>query len=96
MLRVSPVFLRKQLEELEKSNMLRGELSTTQQLALLSSSEDLAQALDGAFFVQVSQQTAEKKTSLCVFVAGRPDLLCKLLLWNLGTLKPSEVNSIQQ
>ncbi|XP_013874436.1 lambda-crystallin homolog [Austrofundulus limnaeus] len=44
--------IRKQLEELEKSNMLRGELSTKQQLALLSSSEDLAQALDGAFFVQ--------------------------------------------
>ncbi|XP_017285621.1 lambda-crystallin homolog [Kryptolebias marmoratus] len=44
--------IRKQLEELEKANMLRGELSTEQQLALLSGSEDLAQALEGAFFVQ--------------------------------------------
>ncbi|XP_037542592.1 lambda-crystallin homolog [Nematolebias whitei] len=44
--------IRKQLEELEKNHMLRGQLSTAQQLALLSSYEDLAQALEGAFFVQ--------------------------------------------
>ncbi len=46
--------LRKQLEELEEAHMLRGELTATQQLALLSSYNDLAQALEGAFFVQVT------------------------------------------
>uniref|UniRef100_A0AAZ1X1T3 Crystallin, lambda 1 n=1 Tax=Oreochromis aureus TaxID=47969 RepID=A0AAZ1X1T3_OREAU len=44
--------LRKQLVELEEAHMLRGELSAAQQLALLSSYDDLSQALDGAFFVQ--------------------------------------------
>lgn len=44
--------IRKQLEELEGQNMLRGSLSAAQQLALLSCYEDLAQALEGAFFVQ--------------------------------------------
>lgn len=40
--------------ELEEAHMLRGELSAAQQLALLSSYDDLSQALDGAFFVQVT------------------------------------------
>ncbi|XP_041858627.1 lambda-crystallin homolog [Melanotaenia boesemani] len=44
--------IRKQLEELEEACMLRGELTAAQQLALLSSYEDLAQALEGSFFVQ--------------------------------------------
>ncbi|KAM6978333.1 lambda-crystallin homolog [Tautogolabrus adspersus] len=44
--------IRKQLEELEGAHMLRGDLTATQQLALLSSYDDLAQALEGAFFVQ--------------------------------------------
>ncbi|XP_072253553.1 lambda-crystallin homolog [Leuresthes tenuis] len=44
--------IRKQLEELEEAHMLRGELTAAQQLALLSNYEDLAQALEGAFFVQ--------------------------------------------
>ncbi|XP_040004869.1 lambda-crystallin homolog [Xiphias gladius] len=44
--------IRKQLEELEEAHMLRGELTAAQQLALLSSYDDLAQALEGAFFVQ--------------------------------------------
>ncbi|TMS06866.1 Lambda-crystallin [Larimichthys crocea] len=44
--------IRKQMEELEEAHMLRGELSATQQLDLLSSYDDLAQALEGAFFVQ--------------------------------------------
>lgn len=35
--------------------MLRGELTANQQLALLRSHDDLAQALEGAFFVQVAQ-----------------------------------------
>ncbi|KAM7406904.1 hypothetical protein PAMA_002885 [Pampus argenteus] len=44
--------IRKQMEELEEAHMLRGELTAMQQLALLSSYEDLTQALEGAFFVQ--------------------------------------------
>ncbi|KAM3608215.1 uncharacterized protein V6R79_021197 [Siganus canaliculatus] len=44
--------IRKQLEELEEAHMLRGELNASQQLALLSSYDDMAQALEGAFFVQ--------------------------------------------
>ncbi|XP_071337743.1 lambda-crystallin homolog [Trachinotus anak] len=44
--------IRKQLEELEEAHMLRGDLNATQQLALLSSYDDLARALEGAFFVQ--------------------------------------------
>lgn len=44
--------IKKQLGELEEAHMLRGELTATQQLALLSSYDDLAQALEGAFFVQ--------------------------------------------
>lgn len=39
--------------------MLRGQLKATQQLALLSSHEDLAQALEGAFFVQVTAFPAQ-------------------------------------
>lgn len=46
--------VRRQLEELEEAHMLRGELTASQQLALLSSYDDMAQALEGAFFVQVS------------------------------------------
>lgn len=46
--------VRGQLEELEEAHMLRGELTASQQLALLSSYDDMAQALEGAFFVQVS------------------------------------------
>ncbi|AWP13531.1 putative lambda-crystallin -like [Scophthalmus maximus] len=44
--------IRKQLQELEEAHMLRGELTAAQQLSLLSSYDDLAQALEGAFFVQ--------------------------------------------
>ncbi|KAG7501585.1 lambda-crystallin-like [Solea senegalensis] len=44
--------IRKQLNELEEAHMIRGELTSTQQLALLSSYDDLEQALEGAFFVQ--------------------------------------------
>ncbi|XP_046902285.1 lambda-crystallin homolog [Hypomesus transpacificus] len=44
--------VRKQLEELQEAGMLRGDLSATQQLALLTSHDDLPQALKGAFFVQ--------------------------------------------
>ncbi|XP_068184623.1 lambda-crystallin homolog isoform X2 [Antennarius striatus] len=46
--------IRKQLEELEEAHMLRGQLTATQQFALLSSFDDLTQALEEAFFVQVN------------------------------------------
>uniref|UniRef100_A0A672K4B3 3-hydroxyacyl-CoA dehydrogenase NAD binding domain-containing protein n=1 Tax=Sinocyclocheilus grahami TaxID=75366 RepID=A0A672K4B3_SINGR len=45
--------IRKQLEELQQAKMLRGNLTAAQQLSLLSSHDDLLQALEGAFFVQV-------------------------------------------
>ncbi|XP_048050167.1 lambda-crystallin homolog [Megalobrama amblycephala] len=44
--------IRKQLEELQQAQMLRGNLSAAEQLSLLSSHDDLQQALEGAFFVQ--------------------------------------------
>ncbi|KAM9342784.1 lambda-crystallin homolog isoform 2-T2 [Pholidichthys leucotaenia] len=44
--------MKKQLEELDEAQMLRGKLSVSQQLALISSYDDLAQALEGSFFVQ--------------------------------------------
>ncbi|XP_016118060.1 lambda-crystallin-like, partial [Sinocyclocheilus grahami] len=44
--------IRKQLEELQQAKMLRGNLTAAQQLSLLSSHDDLLQALEGAFFVQ--------------------------------------------
>ncbi|XP_064800341.1 lambda-crystallin homolog [Oncorhynchus masou masou] len=44
--------VRKQLEDLQEERMLRGDRSASEQLALLSSHNDLCQALEGAFFVQ--------------------------------------------
>ncbi|KAK3569170.1 hypothetical protein QTP86_025988 [Hemibagrus guttatus] len=44
--------IRKQVEELQDAQMLRGKLSASEQLSLLSSHDDLSQALEGAFFVQ--------------------------------------------
>lgn len=44
---------RKQVEELQEAQMLRGNLSASEQLSQLSSHDDLSQALEGAFFVQV-------------------------------------------
>ncbi|CAN9497497.1 unnamed protein product [Ophioblennius macclurei] len=44
--------IRKQLTELEEAQMLRGVLTASQQISLLSSHDDLSQALQGAFFVQ--------------------------------------------
>lgn len=44
--------VRKQLGELEDARMLRGALSATEQLALISGHDELSQALEGAFFVQ--------------------------------------------
>lgn len=44
--------IRKQIEELQQAKMLRGNLTAAEQLSLLSSHDDLQQALEGAFFVQ--------------------------------------------
>ncbi|XP_061082519.1 lambda-crystallin homolog isoform X1 [Conger conger] len=44
--------VRTQLEELQQAQILRGELSAAEQFSLLSSYDDLSQALEGAFFVQ--------------------------------------------
>ncbi|KAF7650227.1 hypothetical protein LDENG_00129550, partial [Lucifuga dentata] len=44
--------IRKELEKLDKAHMLRGTLNASQQLSLLSSFDDLPQALDRAFFIQ--------------------------------------------
>uniref|UniRef100_A0AAQ5XP52 L-gulonate 3-dehydrogenase n=1 Tax=Amphiprion ocellaris TaxID=80972 RepID=A0AAQ5XP52_AMPOC len=46
------VEIKKQLQELEDAQMLRGEATALQQVALISSYDDLSQALEGAFFVQ--------------------------------------------
>ncbi|XP_056610153.1 lambda-crystallin homolog isoform X2 [Triplophysa dalaica] len=44
--------IKKQLVELQQARMLRGNLSAAEQLSLLSSHDDLQQALEGAYFVQ--------------------------------------------
>lgn len=62
---------RKQLKELEEAGMLRGQLSSAQQLALLSSHDDLAEALEGAFFVQVTRRPLPSPAPLCDHYALR-------------------------
>ncbi|MFT7808697.1 lambda-crystallin homolog [Arapaima gigas] len=44
--------VRGKLEELQQNQMLRGDLNVEEQLALLSSHDDLSEALEGSFFVQ--------------------------------------------
>lgn len=44
--------IRQQLMDMEQKNMLRGELSASQQLSLISAYSDLQQAVEGAFFIQ--------------------------------------------
>lgn len=44
--------IRKQMDELTKSGMLRGSLSADQQISLISGSSDLKTALEGAIFIQ--------------------------------------------
>lgn len=56
------------MEELEEAHMLRGELTATQQLSLLSSYDDLAQALEGAFFVQVLDNPSPEFMHFFLFV----------------------------
>lgn len=57
---------RKQLDELEEAHMLRGQLKASQQHALLSSHDDLAQALEGAFFVQVKGHISHTNVPVCL------------------------------
>ncbi|NP_001306893.1 lambda-crystallin homolog [Astyanax mexicanus] len=56
--------IKKQVEELQEAQMLRGKLSAANQLSLLSSHEDLSEALEGAFFVQecVFEELEAKKS----------------------------------
>lgn len=61
-------WFRKQLDELEEAHMLRGQLKASQQHALLSSHDDLAQALEGAFFVQVKDYIPPTTTTTNVSV----------------------------
>lgn len=44
--------IRQQVEQLQQRNKLRGELSASQQVALVSACDDLQQAVEGAFFIQ--------------------------------------------
>lgn len=44
--------IRKQMDELTKSGMLRGSLNADQQISLISGSSDLETALEGAIFIQ--------------------------------------------
>ncbi|KAM4796840.1 lambda-crystallin homolog isoform 2-T2 [Rhinophrynus dorsalis] len=46
--------IRKQMEELKKSEMLRGRLSVREQLDLISGCSDLKSALEGAILIQVN------------------------------------------
>lgn len=62
--------LRKQLKELEEAGMLRGQLSSEQQLALLSGHDNLAEALEGAFFVQVT--LTRSQSLLCLIAIHLP------------------------
>ncbi|KAM6970416.1 lambda-crystallin homolog [Aplochiton taeniatus] len=56
--------VRKQLGELENAHMLRGVGSAADQLGLISSHDELSQALEGAFFVQecVFEELGAKQT----------------------------------
>ncbi|KAJ0070644.1 hypothetical protein NL108_017137 [Boleophthalmus pectinirostris] len=44
--------IRQQMSELEQKDMLRGEMSASEQLSLLSACDDLKTAVEGAFFIQ--------------------------------------------
>ncbi|XP_072300261.1 lambda-crystallin homolog [Eucyclogobius newberryi] len=44
--------IRQQVLELQQKNMLRGDLTASQQLSLLSACDDLHMAVEGAFFIQ--------------------------------------------
>ncbi|MCI4378294.1 hypothetical protein PGIGA_G00214320 [Pangasianodon gigas] len=88
--------IRKQVEELQDAQMLRGKLSASEQLSLLSSHDDLSQALEGAFFVQecVFEELQAKQT---VFQAvenhvGEDTILSS----STSCLMPSNVFSLVQ
>ncbi|XP_053483508.1 lambda-crystallin homolog [Ictalurus furcatus] len=88
--------IRKQVEELQEAQMLRGNLSASEQLSQLSSHDDLSQALEGAFFVQecVFEELQAKQT---VFQAvenhvGEDTILSS----STSCLMPSNVFSLVQ
>lgn len=54
-LNVYVVSVSKQMKELEESGFLKGALSAEQQLALISICTDLRAAVEGATFIQVSE-----------------------------------------
>lgn len=56
--------LRQQVAQLQQNNMLRGELSASEQVALVSACDDLQRAVEGAFFIQecVFEDLAVKQT----------------------------------
>ncbi|KAI5621305.1 lambda-crystallin-like, partial [Silurus asotus] len=88
--------IRKQMEELQEAHMLRGKLSATEQLNLLSSHDDLSQALEGAFFVQecVFEDLQAKQA---VFQAVE-NHVCEdtILSSSTSCLMPSDVFSLVQ
>lgn len=57
--------------------MLRGQLKASQQHALLSSHDDLAQALEGAFFVQVKGDISPTNVSVCQSKIRKQARLCQ-------------------
>lgn len=56
--------IRQQVAQLQQKNMLRGQISASQQAALVSACDDLQQAAEGAFFIQecVFEDLAVKQT----------------------------------
>ncbi|XP_066542543.1 lambda-crystallin homolog [Hoplias malabaricus] len=88
--------IRKQVEELQKAQMLRGELSASEQLSLLSSHDDLSQALEGAFFVQecvFEELEAKKKVFQAIESHVDEDVV---LSSSTSCLMPSSVFSLVQ
>lgn len=69
----SPRLCRKELKSLEQSGSLKGSLSAEQQSALISGCVNLAEAVEGAMHIQVSQSQgahgfAEARSSLPAFL----------------------------
>lgn len=88
--------IKKQVEELQEAQMLRGKLSASNQLSLLSSHDDLSEALEGAFFVQecVFEELEAKKS---VFQAVENHVAEGVVLSSsTSCLMPSNVFSLVQ
>ncbi|XP_072542141.1 lambda-crystallin homolog isoform X2 [Salminus brasiliensis] len=88
--------IKKQVEELQEAGMLRGNLNASNQLSLLSSHDDLSEALEGAFFVQecVFEELEAKKS---VFQAVENHVGEDVILSSsTSCLMPSNVFSLVQ